>query len=126
MILVDTSIWIDHFHASEAHLVRLLDRDDVGSHPLVVEELALGSLLRRQETLTLVESLTTFPSLSHVELLQFVDGRDLWGRGLSPVDAHLLGAVRLVGGAQLWTRDKRLRAAAVALGVAHAEGPVSN
>jgi predicted nucleic acid-binding protein len=119
MILVDTSIWIDHFHAADAHLVQLLARDEVGCHPLVIQELALGSLARRRETLALLANLSTFPSVSHDELLVLVETHRLWGRGLSPTDAHLLGAVRLVGAARLWTRDKRLNAAAVELDVAH-------
>ncbi len=120
MILVDTSIWIDHLHASEPHLVELLGRDEACSHPMVVEELALGSLARREETLELLGNLPALPILSHAELLIFVAANRLWGRGLSPVDVHLLGSTRLAGGAALWTRDKRLHAAALELGVAHA------
>lgn len=119
MILVDTSIWIDHFHAPEGHLVELLTRDEVGCHPLVIEELALGSLARRDETLDLLAALRGFPQVTHEELLVLVAANQLWGRGLSPTDAHLIGSVRLVGGAALWTRDKRLLAAAEEMGVAH-------
>ena len=67
--------------------------------------------------LDLQSNLAAFPVLTHREVRQFVDGRRLWGRGLSAVDAHLLGSVRLVGGARLWTRDKRLLAASGAVGV---------
>lgn len=112
MILVDTSVWVDHLHAAEPRLVRLLERDEVGSHDLVVQELALGSVARREEVLTQLASLRPFPVLSHQELLSFVGARRLWGRGLSAVDAHLLGSVALVPGARLWTRDRRLRSAA--------------
>lgn len=119
MILVDTSLWIDHLHRPVPHLIELLAHDQVGAHPLVIEELALGSLSRRAQTLQLLANLTRFPVLSHDELLALVDAQRLWGRGLSPVDAHLLGAVRLIGAARLWTRDKRLRAAADELGIGH-------
>lgn len=119
MILVDTSVWIDHFHQADSHLVDLLRDDLVASHPMVIGELALGSLARRDETLALLSELTTMPTLSHTELLAFVRGRGLWGRGLSLVDAHLLGSTVLVAGASLWTGDKRLRAAAGQAGVAH-------
>ena len=117
MILVDTSVWIDHLHATEPELVDLLARDVVGSHPMVVEELALGSIKGRGSVISLVRALHRFPSISHEEILDFVDARRLWGRGLSAADVHLLGSVLLEGGARLWTRDKRLRAAAEDVGV---------
>ncbi len=121
MILVDTSIWIDHFHASEPSLVALLRDDQVGCHRAVIEELALGSIKQRARVLALLESLQGFPVLTHEEVMALVDGRHLWGRGLSAVDAHLLGSVMLVGGARLWTRDKQLLAACRDSGAAHVE-----
>lgn len=111
MILVDTSVWIDHLHAAEPALIALLDDDAAACHPLVIQELALGSLRERETVLQLLSSLRALPVLSHRELLALVDGRRLWCRGLSSVDAHLMGSVLLTEGAQLWTRDKRLRAA---------------
>jgi predicted nucleic acid-binding protein len=118
-ILVDTSVWIDHFHSAEPHLAELLARDDVGRHPVVVEELALGVIPRRAYTLGLLANLSGLPVLSHPELLTLVDAHRLWGRGLGSADAHLLGSVLLAGAARLWTRDPLLHAAAVELGVAH-------
>ncbi len=117
MILVDTSVWIDHLHATESDLVALLESDQAGCHPLVIEELALGSIKNRDVVLDLLASLGRFPVLTHEEALMLVDRQRLWGRGLSAVDAHLLGAVLLAGGAQLWTKDKRLRAAALDAGI---------
>jgi predicted nucleic acid-binding protein len=117
VILVDTSVWVDHLHATEPELVDLLARDEVGSHPMVVEELALGSLKARSSVISLLSALHRFPSISHEEILDFVDGRRLWGRGLSAADVHLLGSVLLEGGSGLWTRDKRLRSAAADVGV---------
>lgn len=118
MILVDTSVWIDHLHASEPGLVRLLDQDQVGCHPAVIEELALGSTKHREELLTLLESLHQLPTLAHGEVMTLVSLHHLWGRGLSATDAQLLGSVALVGGARLWTRDKRLASACQDAGVA--------
>lgn len=118
MILVDTSIWIDHLHATDERLAELLTDDKVGCHPSVIEELALGSLKQRDVILALLASLAQFPVVRHEELLHLVDSQRLWGRGLSSVDAGLLGSVLLVEGAQLWTRDKRLIAACVKAGVA--------
>jgi predicted nucleic acid-binding protein len=121
VILVDTSIWIDHLHAPEPALVALLQADQVGCHRAVLEELALGSIKGRDRVLGLLESLQVFPILTHEEVMALVDARRLWGRGLSAVDVHLLGSVMLVGGARLWTRDKRLLVAGRESGVAYQE-----
>ena len=121
MILVDTSVWIDHLHASEPSLVAFLRDSQVGCHRAVIEELALGSIKQRDVALPLLESLQGFPVLTHQEVMALVNGHQLWGRGLSAVDAHLLGSVMLVGGARLWTRDKRLLAACRDGGAAYVE-----
>lgn len=117
MILVDTAIWIDHLHAVDPLLVELLGSDEVGCHPLIIEELALGSMKQRDVVLDLLANLYQFPVLTHREVLHLVDRRQVWGKGLSAVDANLLGSVSLVAGARLWTRDKRLRSAADEMGV---------
>ncbi len=109
MILADTAVWIDHLHAVEPWLVELLGNDEIGCHPLVIEELALGSLKQRDHVLDMLANLYQFPVLTHHEVLHFIDGRRLWGRGLSTVDVNLAGSASLGGGGQLWTRDKRLR-----------------
>lgn len=123
MILVDTSLWIDHLHASEPALVTFLGNDEVGTHPYVIEELALGSIKQRDHVLQLLGSLSAFPMLTHDEVMALIDSRRLWGRGLSAVDAHLLGSVALVGGAKLWTRDRRLLAACRDVGVPYVVEP---
>jgi predicted nucleic acid-binding protein len=117
MILVDTAIWIDHLHAAEPRLIEMLDGDQVGCHPLVVQELALGSIAQRADVLELLGNLYQFPTVEHREILHLTDQRRLWGRGLSAVDVHLMAAVALVGGARLWTRDKRLNSACTDAGV---------
>jgi predicted nucleic acid-binding protein len=117
MILVDTSIWIDHLHVTDPVLGAMLERDEAGIHPLVIEELALGSIARREDVLDLLADLRQFPVLRHGEMLLLVRRHRLWGRSLSAVDVHLLGAVALVPGAKLWTRDKRLVQAAKTIGV---------
>lgn len=117
MILVDTAVWIDHFHATEPRLIDALEADDVACHAMVLQELALGSIKNRDVTLGLLSALRFLPTLSHQELLRLVAEHRLWGRGLSPVDAHLLGSLLLTPGSQLWTRDKRLREAADMMGV---------
>ena len=121
MVLVDTSIWIDHFHAPEPSLLGFLRDNLVGCHRAVIEELALGSIKQRDRVLVLLENLQGFPVLTPEELMVLVDGRQLWGRGLSAADVHLLGSVMLVSGARLWTRDKRLLAACRDGGAAYVE-----
>ena len=116
MILVDTSVWIDHLRAAEPNLVNALARDDVACHPLVMQELALGSIKNRDAVLASLGRLTQGPSLNHDELLTLVSVHALWGNGLSSVDAHLLGSVLLSPGTRLWTRDKSLKAGAGSLG----------
>jgi predicted nucleic acid-binding protein len=117
VILVDTSVWIDHFHRVVPALVDQLERDEVGCHPLVIEELALGSIPQRDQVLEDLDALHGFPVLTHHELLSTVGRWRLWGRGLSAVDVHLLGSVALRPGAMLWTRDRRMNLAAEEMGV---------
>jgi predicted nucleic acid-binding protein len=117
VILVDTSVWIDHLHRRDPALTELLDGDEVGVHPVVVEELALGNIRQRREFLTLLGNLRSFPVLRHDELLALVDRHRLWGGGLSAADAHVMGSVLLAPGARLWTRDKRLANACRSVGV---------
>lgn len=117
MILVDTSVWIDHLHAVETRLVSLLGDDEIGCHHLVLEELALGSIKQRDVLLSLLSNLNQFPTVTHPEVLHLIERRRLWGRGLSAVDVNLLGSVALVDGAQLWTRDRRLRTVCTEVGV---------
>jgi predicted nucleic acid-binding protein len=118
VILVDTSIWIDHLRAAEPRLAEQLGADEIGSHSSVVEELALGSIKKRGDLLGMLGNLRPFPVLTHEEVLALVEGHRLWGRGLSAIDVHLLGSVALVPGARLWTRDKRLLTACRGAGVA--------
>ncbi len=118
MILVDTSIWVDHLRGGDAFLVRLLDRGQVLSHPFVVGELALGNLRQRQIVLAAFAGLPCADAATDVEVLRFIDACNLSGRGIGYIDVHLLAAVRLTAGAELWTRDHRLQRVAKELGVA--------
>jgi predicted nucleic acid-binding protein len=117
MILVDTSIWIEHLHRSDAALSVLLNQAQVCTHPMIICELALGSLRDRTTILRLLSDLPNTPLATHAEVLPFVEAHALHGIGLSLVDAHLLAAVRLSSRDQIWTRDRRLRLAADELGV---------
>lgn len=119
MILVDASIWIDHLHRPEATLVEALGSSHVAQHPMIIGELALGSITDRAVVLDLMNHLPRVQQATHDEVMGFVDERGLYGQGLSLVDAHLLAAVILTPGTWLWTRDKRLRHAAATMGIAY-------
>ncbi|MDP1697444.1 MAG: type II toxin-antitoxin system VapC family toxin [Xanthomonadaceae bacterium] len=112
MILVDTSIWIDHLRAGDSVLTRLLETGRVLAHPLVIGELALGHLHQRQQILDALHDLPKATVATDVEVLAFIDRQQLAGLGIGYVDVHLLASVQLTPDAQLWTRDKRLHAVA--------------
>jgi predicted nucleic acid-binding protein len=118
MILVDTSIWIDHMQRTEPDLVVLLENAEVCVHPMIIGELALGSLRDRSVILSLLDDLPGIPVATHAEVLQLIESHALYGTGLSFIDAHLLAALRLSSTVKLWTRDRRLESAAKRLGVA--------
>lgn len=118
MILVDTSVWVDHLRADDEVLGSLLERGCVLMHPVVVGELALGHLHNRDTVLTTLQKMSQAMIVSDREVLYFIDRYQLYGLGVGYVDAHLLAAVRMTLGASLWTRDRRLLAAATRLGLA--------
>ena len=120
MILVDTSVWIDHLRQGDAELADALQQGRVAIHPFVVGELACGNLRARAEVLGLLQALPSLPVATSNEVLYFIDAHALMGRGIGYVDVHLLAAARLAG-AQFWTRDKRLRAASADLRLAHGQ-----
>lgn len=121
MILVDTSVWIDHLRQGDPALVTALGSGRVLMHPFVVGELACGNLKRRAEILRHLRELPQAPVATDEEALGFIERRDLMGRGIGYVDVHLLAAVALAGTARLWTRDKRLAEVASDLALAFAE-----
>jgi predicted nucleic acid-binding protein len=117
MILVDTSIWIDHLHKNDTDLVRLLSSNGVATHSMVIGELALGTLRDRALVLEILDNLPRATDATHDEAMLLVNKEALYGRGLSLVDVHILAASLLTPGTSLWTRDKRLKSAAQSLGV---------
>jgi predicted nucleic acid-binding protein len=122
-MLVDTSVWVDHLRRGNAALVRLLNRDEVRTHPFVIGELACGNLRSRKEILALLAALPQAAVAGHRETLAFVEANRLMGRGIGWVDVHLLASARLTG-IPLWTLDRRLKEIAGSLGLvpAPAEG----
>jgi predicted nucleic acid-binding protein len=117
VILVDSSVWIDHLRREEPVLVTLLHDAQILAHPFVIGELALGSLARRDLVLGALRDLPQAARAGDEEVFAFIDRYSLFGLGIGYIDAHLLAATRL-SAAQLWTRDKRLRGVAQRLGIA--------
>ena len=117
MILVDTSVWVDHLRASDAQLAALLNGRAVVMHPFVIGELACGNLSNRALTLGLLNNLPCAAVAQPDEVLVYVERHRLQGKGIGYVDVHLLASVAIASN-QLWTRDKRLLAVARDLGCA--------
>jgi predicted nucleic acid-binding protein len=125
VILVDTSVWIDHLRGGDPQLASLLQDGDVLAHPWVTGELALGHLSQRSEILGLLRNLPQAKAATDIEVLALIDNLQLFGLGIGYVDAHLLAATMLTTDARLWTRDKRLGAVAAQHGLASGNGQTS-
>jgi predicted nucleic acid-binding protein len=122
LILVDTSIWVDHLRRGNAELVGLLQSSRVLMHPFIVGEIACGSLAKREATLELLSLLPMAAVAEPDEALGFIEVRALHGKGIGYVDVHLLASTALTSGCTLWTGDKRLVDAATSLAIAYAVG----
>ena len=122
MILVDTSVWIDHLRYGDSALVNLLNTGQALTHPFVIGELALGSLRQRDVILDTLNDMPRAKIATDEEVLAFINQSKLYGLGVGYIDAHLLTSVRLTPGTLLWTQDKRLCAAAKHLGLLAALG----
>lgn len=118
MLLVDTSIWIDHLNGQDGSLSWYLEEGQVLIHPFVIGELACGNLKHRSQIIALLHDLPQLPTASEFEVLYFLERQQLMGMGLGYIDIHLLAAVTIAGNCTLWTRDKRLHEVATAFGVA--------
>ena len=120
MILLDTSVWVDHLRRGDSLAIQVLESGQAGAHAFVTGELACGNLKSRARVIDLLKALPQLALATDDEVLYFIERHRLMGRGIGYVDAHLLAAVA-IGGAQLWTRDRRLREIATELGVAYLE-----
>jgi predicted nucleic acid-binding protein len=110
VILVDTSVWIDHLHRSIPPLVQALEREEVLTHPFVIGEIACGELKNRQEVLALLSALPSAVVATDEEVLGLIERHRMMGKGLGYIDVHLIASVMLTESEQLWTRDKKLQA----------------
>ncbi len=107
MVLVDTSVWIDHFRSSNEDLVALLSEGQVLTHSFIIGEIACGSARQRQEILSLLPLLPQADPASNSEVLSLIEDYELFGKGIGWVDAHLLASC-LLNHCSLWTVDKSL------------------
>lgn len=117
-VLVDTSVWIDHFKKGEDRLLGLLEHCRVLMHPFVLGELACGNFRNRREVLALLADLPVAVVASDEEVLAFIEEHSLMGRGIGYMDAHLLAATRLNPEVRLWTRDQSLDKQATKMDIA--------
>lgn len=118
LILIDSSVWIDHIRSPLAELATLLDAQRVVQHPFATGEVALGSMVNRER---IVATLTSLPQAAvgdEVTFLKFIEANEIFGTGLGFVDCHLLVSTESHQAA-LWTHDKRLRVQAERLGLAY-------
>ena len=118
-VLVDTSVWIDHFRHGNAGLAHLLALDLVMMHPLVLGEIACGTPPQRAQTLLDLGLLQATQEASVLETMTLIDREALFGLGCGLIDMQLLASTLITPGAELWTLDKRVEALAQGLGVAH-------
>jgi len=116
MVLVDTSVWIDHLHDGNAQLESLLDDGEVICHPFIIGELACGTIRNRARILALLRSLPQAGVAVQEEAIALIDAHRLMGSGLGFVDVHLLASARLAG-SPIWTKDLPLKKAAAKLGI---------
>jgi len=118
VILADTSIWVDHLRGGDDRLAALLNAGMVLTHPFVIGELALGNLGARGTVLNALSAMPRAVVATDAEVLHFIDRHTLFSLGAGYIDIHLLAAVQLTAGTELWTRDRRLHGIAVQLGLA--------
>ena len=117
MILVDTCVWVNHLRYGDPTLAAALKAGRVLMHAFVLGELACGNLKNRDKTLRLFGDLPVVPTATDLEVLGMIERCALMGRGIGYIDVHLLTSTALAAGARMWTRDKRLAAAASELGL---------
>jgi predicted nucleic acid-binding protein len=118
IVIVDTSVWIDHLRASDPILADMIRQRLVRLHPFVLAEIALGNPPNRARLLHNLAGLRPAQVATQDEMLTLLDSEAIYGKGLGFVDAHLLASARLEPGSSVWTRDKRLGVVAGNLGLA--------
>ena len=108
MILVDTSVWVEHFRSANSKLVKILNDGDVICHPFIIGELACGNIKNRNKIFSLLQSLPMAKQANNDEILEFIEIKKLMGKGLGYIDIHLLASAFL-SNVSLWSLDKKLK-----------------
>lgn len=119
MIIIDTSVWIDHLRNADPSLIALLGDGRQCVHPYVLGELALGNLRDRTTVLTFLERTPRAQLAEPDEVMCLITDHALHGLGIGYVDAHLLASAKLMPGSRIWTRDRRLSAVSDRLGLGY-------
>ena len=119
MILADTSIWIEYLRSGNQQMREHLSQGQIVIHPFIIAELALGSLRERSATLALLDSLPQVQVAQLSEVRLMIEKRRLYSLGIGLTDAHLMASVFINPPTLLWTRDKRLREAAIGIHIGH-------
>jgi predicted nucleic acid-binding protein len=108
LVLVDTSVWINHLREGDKNLAILLQNELVACHPFIIGELACGNMKNRNEIINLLNALPSTPLLEHDEIMDFIEGRNIINQGIGYVDVHILGSA-IISETPLWTLDKSLK-----------------
>ncbi len=112
-VLVDTSVWVQHFQRNNAALGVLLASDVVIIHPLVLLEIACGTPpAPRKKILADLSLLQSAQQASMHEVSELIEREALYGQGCGAVDLLLLTSTMITANAEFWTLDKRLAALA--------------
>jgi predicted nucleic acid-binding protein len=122
LIVVDTSVWADHFRSADHRLAVLWMDGAILQHPLVTGELAMGNLRGWESVVRQLQHLPQAVHLPEVQVMTFIREHRLMGSGLGLIDAHILASAASAPGISLWTRDRRLAAQADRLGIAYSPG----
>lgn len=116
LILADTSVWVDHLRRPSSILESLADQERLIMHPLIIGELRMASLRDRMRFLQRLRQMEAAPVAREDEVSAMVESHDLYGQGIGWIDAHMLASALVAGDILLWSRDRRLIAAAETFG----------
>jgi len=116
-VLVDTTVWVQHFRIAVPELVALAVAGEIVSHPVVIGELAVGGLRNRPQTMTELRGLPLVSECTAIDALDFLEQHRLYNLGLSWCDVQILAAA-VLDGVPIWTLDQRLHAEATARSLA--------
>ncbi len=118
MVLVDTSVWVEHFRSGNIGLENLLNDGDVACHQFITGELACGNISNRAEILSLLQALPMTDHAEHEDVMQFIENYKLMGKGLGYVDMHLIASA-ILSKVPIWTFDKKLQNVSSILGLGY-------